>query len=62
MYLVSADDSRISGFVDVGIGIGETPGLENFGKSRVPVTISGCFKVTWNGGGIHNAVFTWIPL
>ena len=58
MHLVSPVDSRLSGFVDVGIGIAETPGLENFGKSRVPVTISGCYEVTWNGSGIRNAVFT----
>jgi hypothetical protein len=53
MYLVSLDESRLSGFVDIGIAIGETPGLETF---------SGCYKVTWNGSGIRNAVFTWIPL
>ena len=52
MYLVSPVDSR------VGIGIAETPGLENFGISRVPGTISGCYEVTWNGSGIRNAVFT----
>jgi hypothetical protein len=49
MHLVSPVDSRLSGFVDVGIGIAETPGLENFG---------GCYEVNWNGSGIRNAVFT----
>ena len=62
MYLASPDDCQRSGFVGIGIGIAETLGLENFGKSRVPVTISGHYKVTWNGNGIHNAVFTWTPL
>jgi hypothetical protein len=62
MYLVSPDDCQRSGFTGIGIGISETSGLENFGKSRVPVAISGCHKVTWNGSGICNAVFTWIPL
>jgi hypothetical protein len=47
MYLVSPVDSRLTGFVDVGIGIAETPGLENFGKSRVPVTISGQSNLEW---------------
>ena len=58
MYLVSPDDCSRSGIFD----ITATPGLENFGKSRVPVNISGCYKVTWNGSGIRNAEFTWIPL
>ena len=44
MYLVSPEDSIRSGFVNIGLGF-------NVGKSRVPVTISGCFKVTWNGSG-----------
>jgi hypothetical protein len=58
MYLVSPEDCIRSGIFD----ISATPGLENFGKSRVPVNISGCYKVTWNGSGIRNAEFTWIPL
>ena len=58
MYLVSPEDCSRSGIFD----ITATPGLENFGKSRVPVNISGCYKVTWNGSGIRNAEFAWIPL
>ena len=62
MYIVTPDECSLSGFVDVGIGMGETPDLENFGKSRVPAKISGCYKVTWNGRGIRNAVFQWLCL
>jgi hypothetical protein len=60
MYLVSPENSIRSGFVNMGLGFNESPGHESIGKSRVPVTISGCYKVTWNGSGIRNAVFTWI--
>ena len=62
MYLVSPENSIRSGFRNMGLGFNESPGHESIGKSRVPVTISGCYKVTWNGSGIRNAVFTWIPL
>ena len=58
MYLVSPEDCSRSGIFD----ISAIPALENFGKSRVPVNISGCYKVTWNGSGIRNAEFVWIPL
>ena len=62
MCLVSPENSIRSGFRNMGLGFNESPGHESIGKSRVPVTISGCYKVTWNGSGIRNAVFTWIPL
>jgi hypothetical protein len=62
MYLVSSENSIPLGFVNMGLGFSESPGHENIGKSRVPVAISGCYKVTWNGSGIRNAVFTWIHL
>ena len=62
MYLVSPENSIRSGFRNMGLGFNESPGHESIGKSRVPVTISGCYKVTWNGSGICNAVFTWIPM
>jgi hypothetical protein len=62
MYLVTPENSIRSGFRTMGLGFNETPGHENIGKSRVPVTISGCYKVTWNGSGIRNAVFTWMLL
>jgi len=62
MYFVSPENSIRSGFRNIGLGFNKIPGHESIGKSRVPVTISGCFKVTWNGSGIRNAVFTWIPL
>jgi hypothetical protein len=52
MYLVSPENSIRSGFRNMGIGFNESPGHESIGKSRV----------TWNGSGIHNAVFSWIPL
>ena len=58
MYLVSPEDCSRSGIFD----ISAIPALENFGKSRVLVNISGCYKVTWNGSGIRNAEFVWIPL
>ena len=46
MYLVSPENSIRSGFVNMGLGFNETPGHESIGKSRIPVTISGCYKVT----------------
>ncbi len=62
MYLVSPENSIPLGFVNIGLGFNESPGHESIGKSIIPVTISGCYKVTWNGSGIRNAVFTWIHL
>jgi hypothetical protein len=58
MYLVSPEDCSRSRILDIS-GI---PALKNFGRSIVPVNTSGCYKVTWNGSGIRNAEFAWIPL
>ncbi len=44
------------------MGIGETIGLECFGKSKYPVQFDGCYKVTWNGRGIRNATFIYLAL
>ena len=60
LYIVRNEETIRSGFGDVGVGIGESPGLESFGKSKFPVQYDGCYKVTWNGRGIRNASFNYI--
>ena len=62
LYIVRNEETIRSGFGDVGVGIGESPGLESFGKSKFPVQYDGCYKVTWNGRGIRNASFNYIAL
>jgi hypothetical protein len=62
LYIVRNEETIRSGFADVGIGFGETKGLECFGKSKYPVQYDGCYKVTWNGRGISNATFNYIAL
>jgi hypothetical protein len=62
LYIVRNEETIRSGFGDVGLGIGETIGLECFGKSKFPVQYDGCYKVKWNGRGIRNATFIYLPL
>ena len=62
LYIVRNEETIRSGFGDVGVGIGETIGLECFGKSKYPVQYDGCYKVKWNGRGIRNATFIYLPL
>ena len=54
LYIVRNEETIRSGFGDVGVGIGESIGLECFGKSKYPVQNDGCYKVMWNGRGIRN--------
>ena len=51
LYIVRNEETIRSGFGDVGVGIGESIGLECFGKSKYPVQNDGCYKVMWNGVG-----------
>ena len=62
MYIVRSKDTIRSGFADVGVGLGETRGLESFGKSPFPVHFDGCYKVMWNGRGIRNAAYNYMTL
>ncbi len=56
------EETTRSGFSEVGIGIGESPNLEAFGKSQFPVQYDGCYKIYWNGRGITNASFNYINI
>jgi hypothetical protein len=62
MYIIKNEETIRSGFSEVGIGIGESPDLEAFGKSQFPVQYDGCYKINWNGRGIANASFNYINM
>ena len=62
LYIVRSENVNRSGFVDVGLGLGQSPGLESFRKSPIPVQYDGCYKVMWEGRGIRNESFIYIPL
>ncbi len=61
VYVFTAENLWRSAFINV-IPRALLENLENFAKSLLPVSPSRCYKVTWNGKGICNATFTWIPL
>jgi hypothetical protein len=42
LYIVRSENVNRSGLVDVGLGLGQSPGLESFGKSPIPVQYNGC--------------------
>ncbi len=37
LYIVRSENVNRLGFVDIGLGLGQSPGLESFGKSPIPV-------------------------
>jgi hypothetical protein len=59
LYLLQPEDVRRSGFVDTGLGFGESHGNECCGKSYIVVRYSGCYQVFWNGSGFRNATFSF---
>ncbi len=61
VYVFTTEDLQRSAFINV-IARASLEQLEKFAKSLLPVPPSGCYKVTWNGKGICNATFMWIPL
>jgi hypothetical protein len=62
LYLLHPDDVRRSGFVDTGLGFGESHGNECCGKSYIGVRYSGCYQVFWNGSGFRNATFSFTQI
>jgi hypothetical protein len=61
VYVFTAENLWRSAFINV-IARASLEGIENFAKSLLPVPPSGCYKITWNGKGIINAVSTWIHI
>ncbi len=51
------EDVCRSGFVDTGLGFGESHGNECWGKSIIGIRYSGCYQVFWNGREFRNATF-----
>jgi hypothetical protein len=62
IFIFTPKDLQRSGFINAISGAQLELLEENFGISLLPVTPSGCYKITLNGKGICNAVFTWIHL
>jgi hypothetical protein len=60
-YIIKVENLRLAGFGGVGIARCQTSNHENFGQSEFPVKPSGCYKITWNGHGICNATFSYVP-
>ena len=51
-FIFTVEDLWRAGFINV-VSRAYHETLENFGKSLLPVTPSGCYKITWNGQGMR---------